>query len=150
VKTLADKVKVSCLECGATNNFPIESSGKTVVCGRCKNPLPVPGQALEPAARSVSNLIQKAGLSLLIDFYSTTCAPCHMMRPIVESLAERRAGDVMVLKVNVDLDENRELAAAFNIRAVPTFVILKKGYEIGRISGAMPETDFSLWVASKT
>jgi thioredoxin-like negative regulator of GroEL len=71
------------------------------------------------------------------------------MHPIVESLAKRRAGDVMVIKVNVDLDENRELAAAFKIQAVPTFLILKKGYEIGRVSGAMPETDFSLWVASK-
>jgi thioredoxin 2 len=146
---LTEKVKVSCLECGATNNFPMESAGKTVVCGRCKNRLPVPGQVLEPAAWSVSNLIQKAGLSLLIDFYSTTCAPCHMMHPIVESLAKRRAGDVMVIKVNVDVDENRELAAAFKIKAVPTFVILKKGYEIARVSGAMPETDFSLWVASK-
>jgi thioredoxin 2 len=147
---LADKVKVSCLECGATNNYPIESSGKTVVCGRCKNPLPVPGRVLEPAAWSVSNLIEKAGLSLLMDFYSTTCAPCHMMHPIIESLAKRRAGDVMVIRINVDIDENRELAATFKIQAVPTFVILKKGYEIGRISGAMPETDFSLWVASKT
>lgn len=146
---MADKVKVSCLECGTTNNFPSESSGKNVVCGRCKNPLPVPGRVLEPAARSVSNLIEKGGLSLLIDFFSTTCAPCHMMHPIIESLAKRRAGDVMVIKVNVDLDENRELAAAFKIQAVPTFIILKKGYEIGRISGAMPETDFSLWVASQ-
>jgi len=146
---VADKIRVSCLECGATNNFPLESSGKTVVCGRCKNLLPIPGQVLEPAAWSVSNLIQKAGLSLLIDFYSTTCAPCHMMHPIVESLAKRRAGDVMVIKVNVDVDENRELAAAFKIKAVPTFVILKKGYEIARVSGGMPETDFSLWVASK-
>ncbi len=128
----------------------MDSSGKTVVCGRCKNTLPVPGGVLEPAAWSVSNLIQKAGLSLLLDFYSTTCAPCHMMHPIVESLARRRAGQVMVIRVNVDVDENRELAAAFKIQAVPTFIITKRGYEIGRISGAMPETDFSLWVASKT
>jgi len=147
---LADKVKVSCLECGATNNFPMDSAGKTVVCGRCKNPLPVPGRVLEPSAWSVSNLIRKASLPLLVDFYSTTCAPCHMMHPIVESLAKRRAGDVMVVKVNIDLDENRQLAAAFKIQAVPTYVILRKGFEIGRLSGAMPETDFSLWVASKT
>jgi thioredoxin 2 len=144
-----DKVKISCLECGATNNFPVAAAGKTVVCGKCKTPLPVPGQMLEPPARAVANLIQNAGLSLLIDFYSTTCAPCHMMHPIVEGLAKRRAGEVMALKVNVDLRENQELAAAFRIQAVPTFVVIKKGYEIARSSGAMPETDFSLWVASK-
>lgn len=146
---MVDKIKVSCPECGATNNFPMDSAGKTVVCGRCKNRLPVPGQVLEPSAWSVSNMIQNASLPLLLDFYSTTCAPCHMMHPIVESLAKRRAGDVMAIKVNVELDENRELAAAFKIQAVPTFVIVKKGFEIARVSGAMPETDFSLWVASK-
>ena len=146
---MPDKVKISCLECGATNNFPLASAGKTVVCGKCKTALPVPGQVLEPPAWSVANLIQNAGLSLLIDFYSTTCAPCHMMHPIVEALAKRRAGEVMVHKVNVDLQENQELAAAFKIQAVPTFLVIKKGYEIARSSGAMPETDFSLWVASK-
>jgi thioredoxin-like negative regulator of GroEL len=70
------------------------------------------------------------------------------MHPIVESLAKRRAGDLMVLKVNTD--ENGELASAFKIQAVPTFVIVRQGTEIGRIAGAMPEMDFSFWVASRT
>jgi len=69
------------------------------------------------------------------------------MQPIVESLAKRRAGDLVVLKVNTDREG--EIAGAFKIKAVPTFVVMKKGYELGRVSGAMPETDFSLWVASK-
>jgi len=73
--------------------------------------------------------------------------PCHRMTSIVESLAKRRAGDIMVLKVNVD--EAGELASAFKIQAVPTFVVIKKGFEVGRTSGAMSEADFSLWVASK-
>jgi len=146
---LSDKLKISCPECGATNNYPAVASGKTVVCGRCKKPLPAPGQVLEPPAWQVANLIEKASLSLLLDFFSTTCAPCHMMHPIVEGVARRRAGDIMVIKVNVELPENQELAAAFKVQAVPTFVILRKGYEIARTTGATPETDFSLWVASK-
>jgi thioredoxin 2 len=142
-----EKVKVSCLECGATNNYPVGEGSKAVVCGRCKTPLPVPGAVLEPPAEQVVNLIQNAGLPVLIDFYSPTCMPCHMMRPILESLAKRRAGSLTVLKV--ETDRNRELAGAFKIQAVPTFVVTKKGFEIGRVSGAMNETDFSLWVASK-
>jgi thioredoxin 2 len=144
---LPDKIKVSCLECGATNNHPRNRGGKAVVCGRCKAPLPEPGLVLEPPADQVVKLIQTGGLPLLIDFYSTTCMPCHMMAPIVESLAGRRAGDLVVLKVNTD--RQADLAAAFKIKAVPTFVVMKKGFELGRVSGAMPETDFSLWVASK-
>jgi thioredoxin-like negative regulator of GroEL len=70
-----------------------------------------------------------------------------VMAPILESLARRRAGSLMVLKI--ETESHRELAAAFKIQAVPTFVVMKGGFEMGRASGAMSETDFSLWVASK-
>ncbi|MBM3293944.1 MAG: thioredoxin family protein, partial [Candidatus Aminicenantes bacterium] len=83
-----------------------------------------------------------------IDFYSHTCRPCRMMHPVVESLAKRRAGEITVLKVNTD--ENPDLASAFRIQAVPTFVVMKRGVEMGRTAGAMSEMDFSLWVASKS
>jgi thioredoxin 2 len=145
---MVDKTKISCLECGATNNYPLDAGGKAVRCGRCKTPLPIPGTVLEPGAAQVATLIQSGGLPVLIDFYSPTCMPCHRMHPILESLAKRRAGELMVVKVNTD--ENTKLGGAFRIQAVPTFVVIRRGTEVGRTSGAMPETDFSLWVASRT
>ena len=147
---MEDKVKVSCPHCGATNNYPAaaSASGKTVVCGRCKNALPVPGTVLEVPEQQLMTLIQNAGLPILIDFYSSTCMPCRLMHPIVESLAKRRAGELTVVRVLTD--ENPRLSQAFRIQAVPTFVVMKKGTEMGRIAGAMKETDFSLWVASKS
>lgn len=144
---MTEKIKVSCLQCGATNAYPAEAGRKAVVCGRCKTPLPVPGSVIEPTSEQAVALIQTAQLPLLIDFSSPTCMPCHMMAPILESLAKRRAGSLMVLKI--ETDSHRELAAAFKIQAVPTFLVMKGGFEIGRVSGAMGETDFSLWVASK-
>ncbi len=92
--------------------------------------------------------MQNASLPVLVDFYSPTCAPCHMMNPIVESLAERRAGEIMVLKINVD--NHQQLAVSYGVQGVPTFVIVHKGTERERMSGAVSETDFSLWVASRT
>jgi len=144
---MTDKIKVSCLQCGATNAYPTEAGRRAVVCGRCKTPLPAPGLVVEPTPEQAVALIQAAQLPLLIDFSSPTCMPCHMMAPILESLARRRAGSLMVLKI--ETESHRELAAAFKIQAVPTFVVMKGGFEIGRASGAMSETDFSLWVASK-
>jgi thioredoxin 2 len=143
-----EKQKVSCPECGATNLFPLAALGQTVRCGRCKTSLPLPGQVQELPEAQVVTLIRKAALPVLIDFYSDTCAPCRLMNPIVESLARRRAGELTVVRVRTDGPS--ELASAFRIRAVPTFVIVLKDLERGRISGAMSETDFSLWVASKT
>jgi thioredoxin 2 len=143
-----DKVRVSCPHCGATNNYPTAAAGKTVVCGRCKSVLPYPGAVLEVSENQLTTLIQNAALPVLIDFYSPTCIPCRIMHPIVESLAKRRAGELTVVRVLTD--ENPGLSSAFRIQGVPTFVVMRKGIEMGRTSGAMNETDFSLWVASKS
>lgn len=143
-----DKVKISCPNCAALNNFPIGAEGKKIVCGRCKNALPIPGDIIEPTAGQALNLIEKSALPVLVDFFSPGCMPCHMMNPIVESLAKRRRGEVMVIKVNTD--EIPQLAASYGIMGVPTFIIFRKGVERGRISGAQSEADFSFWVASLT
>lgn len=144
---MSEKAKISCLYCGATNNYPLDSKGKKVVCGRCRNPLPIPGEVLELSSDQAAGLIQNSSLPILIDFYSPSCAPCHMMHPVVEGLAKRRAGEIMASTLNVD--ESPEFVANFGIQGVPTFIIFYQGYERGRSSGAMSETDFSLWVASK-
>ena len=144
---MAEVVKVSCLSCGATNNYPLGMPGKKIICGRCKNSLPQPGTVVEPSPGQAYSLIQNAKLPILIDFYSPTCAPCHMMSPVVEGLARRRAGEIMVVKLNVD--QHPDIAAQYGIQAVPTFVVLNKGSERGRTSGAQTDTDFALWLASK-
>lgn len=144
---MGEKVKVSCFQCGATNNFPRDAVGKTVVCGRCKNALPIPGTVLELPPEKGYNLFYTSSLPILVDFYSPTCGPCMMMHPIVERLAKRRAGEIMVVRLNTD--RNPEVAATFGIKGVPTFVVILKGKERGRTSGAMSEADFSLWVASR-
>jgi thioredoxin 2 len=143
-----DKVKVSCLECGTTNYFPVAAQGKKVVCGRCKSALPLPGTVLEPTTEQAFRLFQNSNLPVVVDFFSPTCGPCFVMHPVVERLAKRRAGDVVVVRINVARDQG--LAHDFGIRGVPTFVIVSKGLERARMSGAVPEEDFALWVASRT
>jgi len=143
-----EKVKVSCGTCGTTNNFPLEAKGKTVVCGRCKARLPEPGEILEPSLEGVLGLFQNSSLPVLVDFYSPTCGPCHMMHPILERLAARRAGEIAVVKINVE--RNQDLAREFGIQGVPTFVVVHRGAERGRTAGAMDESSFALWAASRT
>ena len=143
---MAEKVKVSCFHCGITNYYPLDSERKKVVCGRCKNVLPMPGTVVEPPPAEAYNIFQKSALPILIDFHSPTCAPCLIMHPVVESLAKRRAGELMVVKVNTD--QHPEMGAAFGVQGIPTFIILHKGTEVGRTTGALSEPDFVLWVAS--
>jgi thioredoxin 2 len=143
-----EKVKVSCPHCGATNNFPLTAEGKTVVCGRCRAPLPVPGTVLAPDASELEVLIRNAHLPVLADLYSDTCMPCRAMKPIVQRLAERRRGELMVVEVRIE--DHMDFAAGLGVQGVPTFIVFSGGFERGRISGAMSEADLGLWVASQT
>jgi len=148
VNVLTEKRNVSCLNWGATNNYPLSSIGKKVVCGRCKNSLPKPGEVLELSSDQASKFIRNSRLPILVDFFSPTCAPCQIMHIVVENLAKRRSGEVMTMRINVD--QNPQLATQFMVQAVPTFIIFYRGNERDRTSGAMSEEDFAFWVASRT
>ncbi len=143
-----DKLKVSCATCGTTNFFPLAARGKTVVCGRCKSPLPEPGKVLDPDGDGILKLFHNSSLPVLADFYSTTCGPCHMMHPVLERLAARRAGEIVVVRINVEY--HQDLAREFGVQGVPTFVIVHKGAERGRQVGAADESSFALWAASRS
>lgn len=70
----------------------------------------------------------------LVDFWAPWCGPCKMMLPIVEELSKELAGQANVTKVNVDAEG--ELAAKFDINAIPAFIIFKDGKEVTRLVGA--------------
>lgn len=71
----------------------------------------------------------------LICFSANWCGPCQQMVPIMKKLAEKYAGQLRVLKV--DVDQQPELSNKFNIRAVPTLVFLSKDAELDRQMGSI-------------
>ncbi|MFA5645218.1 MAG: thioredoxin [Candidatus Ratteibacteria bacterium] len=71
----------------------------------------------------------------LVDFYADWCGPCKMMAPVLQELAEQFAGSAAVVQVNVD--EEPELAAKFKIFSIPTFILFTKGTEAERMIGAV-------------
>lgn len=73
---------------------------------------------------------------VLIDFWAAWCGPCRMVSPIVDEIAEERA-DVKVCKVNVD--EEGELAGAFQIMSIPTLIVVKDGKIASQNVGAVPK-----------
>lgn len=70
--------------------------------------------------------------TVLIDFWATWCGPCQMLAPIVEEIAQERA-DIKVGKVNVD--DEPELASAFNIVSIPTLAVVKNKQVVDFIVG---------------
>jgi len=71
--------------------------------------------------------------AVLVDFYADWCGPCKMIAPKLQAMSEEFSG-VVFLKVNVD--ENEEVAASYDISAMPTFLILKNGVEADKLVGA--------------
>lgn len=75
---------------------------------------------------------------VLIDFWASWCGPCRMMSPIVDEIAAER-GDIKVGKVNVD--EESELAGAFNVMSIPTLVVIKEGKVVNGAVGVRPKAE---------
>lgn len=73
---------------------------------------------------------------VLVDFWATWCGPCRMVSPIIDEIAQERS-DIKVVKINVD--EEPELAAAFQIVSIPTLMVIKGGKVVNHAMGARPK-----------
>ena len=80
--------------------------------------------------------VLRADRPVLLDFWASWCAPCRMVGPILEEIAAERP-DVKVGKINVD--EQPELAAQFQVMSIPTLLVIKNGKIVNQSVGARPK-----------
>lgn len=80
--------------------------------------------------------------TVILDFYADWCAPCRMIGPVLEQIANEE-NDIKVVKVNVD--ENIELANKFGVKGIPALFVLKEGKTVAQKAGFMPKDALIEW-----
>jgi len=89
-----------------------------------------------PDAASFEELVSTSKVPVLVDFWAPWCGPCRMVAPELAKVAKRKAGAVVVAKLNTDAVPS--IASRFQISGIPTMVLFENGREATRASGAMP------------
>ena len=74
---------------------------------------------------------------VLVDFWAEWCGPCHLVSPILDQIAEERAGELRLAKVNVDEEEG--LARRYGIASIPTIILFRGGEPVAATIGARPK-----------
>lgn len=138
---MSEKLVIRCPSCGANNRVDPErtAQGNEAVCARCKNPLPVSGKPVTVSDATFTAEVERSPVPVLLDLWAPWCGPCRMIAPVLEQLATEMAGRVRIAKLNVD--ENPITASRFNVRSIPTLLILKSGREVDRLVGVLPKPE---------
>ena len=74
---------------------------------------------------------------VIVDFWAEWCGPCHAVSPILEKIVEERNGDLKLVKVNID--EEQELARRYGIMSIPAMILFKEGEPAAATIGAQPK-----------
>jgi len=89
--------------------------------------------------------VLQSEIPVLVDFWATWCAPCKVIAPLIDAVAESRVGTIKVGKVNVD--ENPATPGKYGVRGIPTLILFKGGVVIDQIVGAVPKSQLEALIA---
>jgi thioredoxin 1 len=91
------------------------------------------GKVAEVGDQNFDAEVLNSPVPVLVDFWAAWCAPCRMLAPVVEAIAEAYEGKAKVVKLNVD--ENTETSGKYNIKGIPTLLLFKDGVVKEQIVG---------------
>lgn len=135
-----------CDSCGVKNRVRVDRLEQDPKCGGCKESLSfdVPQHV---NTKNFDQVVLESGLPVLVDFWAPWCAPCRMIAPVLEEMAKKFEGRLLIIKANTD--EESTLGGRYQIRGIPALLLFKDGELKDQLAGALPAPQLEKWLSER-
>ena len=137
------KATVACPFCGTLNRVDLAKLDHKPKCGKCEKPILL-DRPITVSDATFERVTTDTTVPVVVDFYADWCPPCKIMAPLLDDVARRRAGRMLVAKL--DTDKNPVTGPRFGIRGIPTLIAFRNGKEVARRVGAVPPAELEAFL----
>ena len=139
----AQTATVACPFCETLNRVDLSRIEQHPKCGKCGKPILL-DRPIAISDASFERVTTDTTVPVVVDFYADWCGPCKIMAPLLDDAARRRAGTIVVTKL--DTDRNPVTGQRFGIRGIPTLIAFRNGKEVARRVGAVPPAELETFL----